>query len=192
MSTFVSTGDGCRMATTGSRGVTAVTSRRRSWHSLPSCYRASLPRRDERTGPQPLAARPLHVKRGKAFGVPPHSAAALVVQHYSPPRQAAPPAENTTGGHGCRSDLFALPLSPPLPESQTNSDIIHRSRGKRWSRCVQGPRTQEIRETGAGTEPSHRSVCPPQSLAPPMLRRHRSPPSGNKEGLAVNDICASR
>ena len=106
-------GHGCRMATTGSRGVTAVTSRRRSWHSLPSCYRASLPRRDERTGPQPLAARPLHVKRGRAFGVPPHSAAALVVQHYSPPRQAAPPAENTTGGHGCRSGCLRLPLSPP-------------------------------------------------------------------------------
>ena len=72
MSTFVSTGDGCRMATTGSRGVTAVTSRRRSWHSLPSCYRASLPRRDERTGPQPLAARPLHVKaEGEPLQCPP-------------------------------------------------------------------------------------------------------------------------
>ena len=63
-------GHGCRMAT-GCRGAIAVTSRRHSWHSLPSCYRASLPRRDERTGPQPLAARPLHVKRGRAFGVPP-------------------------------------------------------------------------------------------------------------------------
>ena len=72
MSTFVSTGDGCRMATTGSRGVTAGTSRRRSWHSLPSCYRASLPRRDERTGPQPLAARPLHVKaEGEPLQCPP-------------------------------------------------------------------------------------------------------------------------
>ena len=56
----------------GSRGVTAVTSRRRSWHSLPSCYRASLPRRDERTGPQPLAARPLHVKaEGEPLQCPP-------------------------------------------------------------------------------------------------------------------------
>ena len=173
-------GHGFRMAT-GSRGVTAVTSRRRSWHSPSSCYRASLPRRDERTGPQPLAARPLHVKaEGEPLQCPPHSAAALVVQHYSPPRQAAPPAENTTGGHGLRSGCLRLSLSPPLPESQTNSDIIHRSRGKRWSRCVQGPRTQEIRETGAGTEPSHRSVCPrtnrPQACSAAIV----APPPGIK------------
>ena len=180
MSTFVSTGHGCRMATTGSRGVTAVTSRRRSWHSLPSCYRASLPRRDERTGPQPLAARPLHVKRGRAFAVPPHSAAALVVQHYSPPRQAAPPAENTTGGHGCRSGCLRLPLSPPRvttkpghhPPKQRQEMVPLRSgpedsrnsRDRGWDRAISSIRLS-----------THKASPPPCSAAivapPPGIKR---------------------
>ena len=167
------------MATTGSRGVTAVTSRRRSWHSLPSCYRASLPRRDERTGPQPLAARPLHVKaEGEPLQCPPtlrrHWSSNTTRLRARQPHQPKTPRVGTDAA----PDVFALPLSPPLPESQTNSDIIHRSRGKRWSRCVQGPRTQEIRETGAGTEPSHRSVCPrtnrPQACSAAIV----APPPG--------------
>ena len=144
-----------------------------SWHSLPSCYRASLPRRDERTGPQPLAARPLHVKaEGEPLQCPPtlrrHWSSNTTRLRARQPHQPKTPRVGTDAA----PDVFACPCL--LPESQPNLDIIHRSRGKRWSRCVQGPRTQEIRESGAGTEPSHRfPSVHAQSLAP----MHAPPPS---------------
>ena len=88
---------------------------------------------------------------------------------------SAPGSPTSRKHHGwarmpLRMSSLALVSSP----SQPNLDIIHRSRGKRWSRCVQGPRTQEIRESGAGTEPSHRfPSVHAQSLAP----MHAPPPS---------------
>ena len=190
MSTFVSTGDGCRMATTGSRGVTAVTSRRHSWHSPSSCYRASLPRRDERTGPQPLAARPLHVKaEGEPLQCPPtlrrHWSSNTTRLRARQPHQPKTPRVGTDAA----PDVFACPCLLPVttkpghhPPKQRQEMVPLRSgpedsrnsRDRGWDRAISSIRLS-----------THKSP-------PGMLRRHRSPPSGNYEGLAVNDICASR
>ena len=156
----------------GSRGVTAVTSRRRSWHSLPSCYRASLPRRDERTGPQPLAARPLHVKaEGEPLQCPPtlrrHWSSNTTRLRARQPHQPKTPRVGTDAA----PDVFACPCLLPVttkpghhPPKQRQEMVPLRS----------GPEdSRNSRDRGWDRAISSIPVCPRTKPRPP----HAPPPS---------------
>ena len=79
---------------------------------------------------------------------------------------SAPRIANKLGHHPPKQRQEMVPLRSG-PEDSRNS----RDRG--WDRAISSIRLS-----------THKSP-------PGMLRRHRSPPSGNYEGLAVNDICGS-